>query len=215
MLRRCTGDCHSQSRVICRDLRHIVQFARTPTETLRSRGCSAEYFPQFRGSRHTREHAACHSVAAEKSRCGRMRSRWLVMRSSWLVMMPPFGRQFVATIPQDAHVGEDEMYMTCKYLSLLKTQSKSLVSCRSFAVACPPFGRKRINQIARSPRMHLKRFDDKAFLSAALPGPLRQNSGFSNSAGSDRCVESFVSTGRTALHRRSTSPTPPAGHSPR
>ncbi len=70
------------------------------------------------------------------------------MRSGWLVMMPPFGRQFAATIPQDAHVGEDDMYMTCKYLSLLKTRSKSLISCRSFAVTCPPFGRKRKSAIA-------------------------------------------------------------------
>jgi hypothetical protein len=59
-------------------------------------------------------------------------------------MMPPFCRQFVAAIPQDAHVGEHDMYMTRKYLSLLKTRSKTMVSRRSFAVASPPFGRKRI-----------------------------------------------------------------------
>jgi hypothetical protein len=197
MLRRGAGDCYSRYRAICRDLRHIVQFARTPTKTLRSRGCSAEYFPQFHGGRHTRELAACHSVAAEKSGCGRMRSRWLVMRSRWLVMMPPFGRQFAATIPQDAHVGGHDMCMTCKCLSMLKTRSKTLVSRRSFAVACPHSAASGSSQIARSPRMHLKRFDDKAFLSPALPGPLRQNSGFRNSAGSDRCAASCVSTGRT------------------
>jgi hypothetical protein len=49
MLRRGAGDCYSQSRAICRDLRHIAQFTRVPKERLPARGVSAEFFPQFRG----------------------------------------------------------------------------------------------------------------------------------------------------------------------
>jgi hypothetical protein len=57
--------------------------------------------------------------------------------------------------------------MICKYLSLIEIRSKSLVSRLGFAVACPPFGRKRISGIARSARMRLKRFICNAILSAA------------------------------------------------
>jgi hypothetical protein len=47
MLRCRAGDCYSQSRVICRHLRHIAQFTRVPNKTLPARGISAEFFPQF------------------------------------------------------------------------------------------------------------------------------------------------------------------------
>jgi hypothetical protein len=50
---------------------------------------------------------------------------------------------------------------------LLETQSKSLASRRSFALARPPFGRKRVSEIALSARMQLKRFGFNAILSAA------------------------------------------------
>jgi hypothetical protein len=53
MLRRGAGDCYSQSRAICRHLGHIVQFARMPNERLPACGFSAEYFPQFHGTRNT------------------------------------------------------------------------------------------------------------------------------------------------------------------
>jgi hypothetical protein len=52
-------------------------------------------------------------------------------------------------------------------LSLLEGRSKTRVSCRGFAAACPPFGRMRVSEIAESPRMHHKRFSYKAILSAA------------------------------------------------
>jgi hypothetical protein len=57
--------------------------------------------------------------------------------------------------------------MTCKYLSLLEIRSKSLASCRDFAVSLSPLGRKRVSEIAKSAGMQLKRFSCNAILSAA------------------------------------------------
>src|SRR6201991_2784885 len=56
--------------------------------------------------------------------------------------------------------------VACKYLSLKEIRSKTMVSCLGFAVAFSPFSRKRVCEIARSSRMHLKRFNFNAILSA-------------------------------------------------
>src|SRR5258708_21413215 len=52
--------------------------------------------------RSDREPVACHPAAAQKSRCCRMRSKWLVT-------IPPFCRRFVASIPQNPLVVRDAM----------------------------------------------------------------------------------------------------------
>jgi hypothetical protein len=64
--------------------------------------------------------------------------------------------------------------MTSKYLSLLETRSRSLLSRRSFAVACPPFGLKRVSEIAQSTGMRLKCFGYNGILPAAFPGRCRK-----------------------------------------
>jgi hypothetical protein len=63
--------------------------------------------------------------------------------------MPPICPWFAATLSQDVLVREHDMYMTRKCLSLLETRSKRPMSRRNFAVACPPFGRKIISEIAQ------------------------------------------------------------------
>jgi hypothetical protein len=52
-------------------------------------------------------------------------------------------------------------------LSLIEIEPKSPASRRSFAVARPPFGRKRISEIAQSERMRLKHFSCNAISSVA------------------------------------------------
>jgi hypothetical protein len=160
MLRRCAGDCYSQSRAICRHLRHIAQFARVPKERLPACGVSAEYFPQFHGSRRDRGGVARHRAAAQKSRSGRMPFRPLITMSQ-------FCPWFAATESQAAYRPLKSARVVCKHLSLLEIRSKNLVSCHGFALACPPFGRKGVSEIARSAGMQLKRFSCNAILSAA------------------------------------------------
>jgi hypothetical protein len=156
MLRRCAGDCYSQSRAICLHLGHIVQFARVPHERLPARGVSAEFFPQFHG---------------------------IVQTTNLLLAIPPPRKnpdaapcglsrktachQFAAGSPQRCRKALKLARMTCKYLSLIEISSKSLASCLAFALAFPSFSHMRISEIAQSTGMQLKRFSCNAIFSAA------------------------------------------------
>src|SRR3954469_14432325 len=118
MLRRGAGDCYSRSRAICRKLRHIVQFARMPNETLRSCGFSAEYLPHLHGVAPHRDSAACHPAAAEKpdaaarGSCGEWRCPHLVAASA-----------------QRCRNEFKWARMTCKSLSLTEIRAKRVISC--------------------------------------------------------------------------------------
>jgi hypothetical protein len=124
MLRRCAGNIYSQSRAICRDLRHIVQFARVPKQTLPVCGFFAEFFPQFHGIRQRHEAVACHRAAAQKPDAAARR-----------LGCERRCRHFAPGSSQRCRKALKLANMTCNCLSLKEIRLKNLLCRLGFAVA--------------------------------------------------------------------------------
>jgi hypothetical protein len=98
-----------------------------PDETLPARGFSAEYFPQFDGTRQHRDSVTCHPPPRKNpdaAACvGKPGKRC---------------RQFAFGLPQRCRKPLEVASMIYKCLSLMEIRSKNPVCCLGFAAA---FGR--------------------------------------------------------------------------